>query len=297
MTRHFAPPPWLSVSPQPLLSIGDRLDVVRYEESFGDFTAAAWHHAGEPQKFQSNWHIDCIVDHLTAVARREIKGPGPLIFTMPPRHMKSRGVNVFFPAWVWAQDPDPTNAGHGLMVRPGTLMGPGVKFAHLSYVQELSDEHSKGCRTLIDSDWYQARWGKRCSLYRHAVKHLSNSSGGERRAMTFRSVTGFGADIIVIDDAHDIKLVDSAVIRAEVLKTWDEVLQTRLNDPAIGIFIVIMQRSHERDLVGHILAKEFNGMHICLPAEFGRDHPYVFVNSRWPVPRRTDSEQRHRGRT
>jgi predicted phage terminase large subunit-like protein len=280
-SRKFATPPWLSISEQ--------LHIARYEDYLGDFTAAAWHHAGEPQNFQSNWHIDCIVDHLMAVARREIKGPGPLIFTMPPRHMKSRGVNVFFPAWVWAQDPDPTKAGHGLMVRPGTLMGPGVKFAHLSYVQELSGEHSNACRTLIESDWYQTRWSERCSLERRAVKHLSNWAGGERRAMTFRSVTGFGADIIVIDDAHDIKLVDSPAIREEALRTWDEVLQTRLNNPQTGMFIVIMQRSHERDLVGHILAKEFNGMHVCLPAEFERDHPYVFLNPNFPVPRRTDS--------
>ena len=277
-----------SFAPRPL-SIVERLDIARYEEFFGDFTAAAWHHAGEPQNFQSNWHIDCIVDHLMAVATREIKGPGPLIFTMPPRHMKSRGVNVFFPAWVWAQDPDPANAGHGLMVRPGTLMGPGVRFAHLSYVSELSAEHSTACRTLIESDWYQARWGERCSLTRRAVKHLCNGAGGERRAMTFQSVTGFGADIMVIDDAHDIKSVDSKAIREDVLRTWDEALQTRLNDPQTGIFILIMQRSHERDLVGHILAKEFNGMHVCLPAEFERDHPYVFLNPAWPVPRRTDS--------
>jgi hypothetical protein len=50
-----------------------------------------------------------------------------------------------------------------------------------------------------------------------------------------------------------------------------------------------MQRSHERDLIGHILAKEFNGMHVCLPAEFEAGHPYVFLNPKWPVPRKTDS--------
>jgi hypothetical protein len=39
----------------------------------------------------------------------------------------------------------------------------------------------------------------------------------------------------------------------------------------------------------HILAKEFNGMHVCLPAEFEAGHPYVFLNPNWPVPRKTDS--------
>ena len=60
----------------------------------------------------------------------------------------------------------------------------------------------------------------------------------------------------------------SNVVREATLRVWDEVLPTRLNDPKTGMFIVIMQRSHERDLIGHILAKEFNGMHVCLPAEF-----------------------------
>jgi predicted phage terminase large subunit-like protein len=287
----------LKILSQPRLSIREQLDVARYEESLGDFIAAAWHSAGEPQKFQSNWHIDCIADYLMAVARREIKGPGPLIFTLPPRHMKSRGVNVFFPAWVWAQDPDPAGAGHSQLVRPGTLMGPGVKFAHLSYVQRLSNEHSLACRRLIESDWYQQRWGGRVRLNYAQIAQFDNFAGGNRRAMSFSSITGFGADIIVVDDAHDIENVESDAIREATLRAWDEVLPTRLNDPKAGMFIVIMQRSHERDLIGHILAKEFNGMHVCLPAEYEGGHPYVFLGPRkgWEVPRKTDSSFGHDG--
>jgi hypothetical protein len=189
----------------PPLSTRERVDTIRYEESLGDFVRAAWHHAGEPQKFDSNWHIDCLTDHLMAVGRREIKGPGPLIFTMPPRHMKSRGVNVFFPAWTWAQNPDPDRSGHHMMVRPGTLLGPGVKFAFISYLQRLSDEHSVACRRLVESDWYQRRWGDRVELDYAQVAQFDNLAGGSRRAMSFSSITGFGADIVVVDDAHDIK--------------------------------------------------------------------------------------------
>ena len=271
------------------LSKRERVDLVRYEDSLGDFTEAAWPWAGEPVAFQHNWHIDCLVDHLAAVAKRQIVGPGPLVFTMPPRHMKSREVNVFFPAWVWAQDPDLGKIGHGYQVRPGTLMGPGVKFAFISYVQKLSNEFSTQCSRLITSNWYSRNWGERVALDYDQIEHFSNTAGGDRRAMSFSSITGFGADIIVIDDAHDIENVESDVIRDGVLRAWDEVLQTRLNDPGTGIFIVIMQRSHENDLVGHILAREFEGMHVCLPAEFEKNHPYVFLDPRWPVPRRTDS--------
>src|SRR5690349_4215398 len=177
MRSQLAQPLALTLGAPPRLSVREQLDVARFEDYLGDFTAAAWPHAGEPQNFQSNWHIDCMVDYLMAVARREIRGPGRLIFTLRPRHMKSRGVNVFFPAWVWAQDPDPAKSGHGLTVRPGTLMGPGIRFAHLSYVSELSEGHSNACRTVIESDWYQGRWGERCSLHRRAAKHLTNWAG------------------------------------------------------------------------------------------------------------------------
>lgn len=274
-----------------MLSPREQCEALLYRQSLGDFIAAAWRHAGEPSAFCSNWHIDLLADYLMAVARREIKGPGPLVFTMPPRHMKSRAINVFFPGWVWAQDPDPNHEGHGFNVRPGTLSGPGVKFAHLSYVQKLSNEQSDACRKLVSSDWYQARWGNQCQLDRDQIEMFSNKAGGERRAMSFSGLTGFGADILVVDDAHDMKTVDSEAARETVLRTWDEVLQTRLNDPKTGIFIAIMQRSHERDLIGHILAKEFNGMHVCLPAEHERTHPYVFLEAKpgWAVPRQTDS--------
>jgi hypothetical protein len=110
----------------PMLTAREQCEALLYRQSLGDFIAAGWRHAAEPRGFLSNWHIDLLADHLMAVARREIKGPGPLIFTMPPRHMKSRAINVFFPAWVWAQDPDPNREGHGFNVRPGTLSGPGV---------------------------------------------------------------------------------------------------------------------------------------------------------------------------
>ncbi|MGC2078640.1 MAG: hypothetical protein WA728_21945, partial [Xanthobacteraceae bacterium] len=171
---------------------------------------------------------------------------------------------------------------------PGTLLGPGVKFAHLSYVQRLSNEHSLACRRLIESDWYQQRWGDRVRLNYAQIAQFDNCAGGNRRATSFSSITGFGADIIVVDDAHDIENVDSNTVREATLRVWDEVLPTRLNDPKAGMFIVIMQRSHECDLIGHILAKEFNGMHVCLPAKFEGGHPYVFFDPKWPVPRKTD---------
>ena len=51
-------------------------------------------------------------------------------------------------------------------------------------------------------------------------------------------------------------------------------MQTRLNDPKTGAFIIIMQRVHEKDLTGHILANQYNEWdHLCLPARYEVGHP------------------------
>ena len=51
-------------------------------------------------------------------------------------------------------------------------------------------------------------------------------------------------------------------------------MQTRLNDPKTGAFIIIMQRVHENDLTGHILANEYNDWdHLCLHARYEIGHP------------------------
>ncbi len=57
--------------------------------------------------FEPNWHIEAICGDLEAATNWEIDR---LLINIPPRHMKSLGANVFFPAWVWAQDPKPNNA-------------------------------------------------------------------------------------------------------------------------------------------------------------------------------------------
>src|SRR5262249_57035973 len=87
-----------SFVPRPL-SIVERLDIPRYEEFFGDFTAGARRPAGEPQKFQSNWHIDCIVHHLMAGAARRNKRPRPVSFSLPPPPLKSPRGHLILPAW------------------------------------------------------------------------------------------------------------------------------------------------------------------------------------------------------
>ena len=82
-------------------------------------------------------------------------------------------------------------------------------------------------------------------------------------------------DIICIDDPHNVVDSDSSKVREGVLEWWDQAMQTRLNDPRTGAFVIIMQRVHELDLTGHILANELGNewSHLCLPARYEIGHP------------------------
>jgi hypothetical protein len=71
----------------------------------------------------------------------------------------------------------------------------------------------------------------------------------------------------------------SDVAREKTLRFWDESMPSRLNDQDHGVFIVIMQRVHERDLSGHILTSEMGWTHLCLPAVYEPKHPHPIRTS------------------
>jgi predicted phage terminase large subunit-like protein len=245
----------------------------QYECSLLEFMKSMWRFV-EPVAFVSNWHVESICDHLEAVMNGELKKG--LLINCPPRHMKSLGVNVFFPAFVWAQDPDPDKIGHGFSVQPGTHRGPGCKFMHLSYDARLSRRDSVKCRQIIRSPLYQQIWGDRFQLRsdQDEKSRFDNLQGGFRFATSETGlVTGEGADIVVFDDPHNVRTMSDDV-RQETIRFWDEAMPSRLNDQENGVFIVVMQRVHENDLSGHILATELGWTHLCLPAIYEANHPF-----------------------
>jgi predicted phage terminase large subunit-like protein len=69
-------------------------------------------------------------------------------------------------------------------------------------------------------------------------------------------LTGRGADVIIIDDPLKPDEALSQTQRRNVNEWYDHTLYSRLNDKENGCIILIMQRLHEEDLVGHVLAQE-----------------------------------------
>jgi predicted phage terminase large subunit-like protein len=67
------------------------------------------------------------------------------------------------------------------------------------------------------------------------------------------------------------------------VRWFSETLPTRVNDQETTPFVVIMQRVHERDISGFILAKKLGYTHLCLPMEYEPDHPHK--STRFTDPR------------
>lgn len=235
---------------KPGISLSEVEDLL-CEKSLRHFLAAAWPTI-EPKPFKANWHIDAVCEHLEAVSRGQLRH---LVINIPPRHTKSLTVSVSWPAWEW-----------------GPFSHPETRWLFMSYASGLSIRDSVKCRTLIQSQWYQSRWGSKFHLMgdQNAKERYNNNKHGYRIASSVGGIgTGEGGDRLVIDDPHNVADVHSETSRESVVEWWDTAMSTRSDDPKAGARVVIMQRSHHADLVGHI--KDTTGNlyeYLILPAEY-----------------------------
>jgi predicted phage terminase large subunit-like protein len=131
------------------------------------------------------------------------------------------------------------------------------------------------CRTILSSKWYQDIFPTRLSSQRQAVHDFMTTQQGFRQATSVGGVlTGRGADFIIIDDPLKPDEALSETQRKAVNDWYDHTLYSRLNDKRNGRIILIMQRLHEDDLVGHVLAQESWKL-VCLPAIAEQDETHL----------------------
>jgi predicted phage terminase large subunit-like protein len=200
------------------------------------FTQRCFYELNPTTTFLPNWHIEVVVSELEACRRGEITR---LIINQPPRSLKSHCASVAFVAFLLGHD-------------------PAAQIICASYGQDLANKHAMDCRTILASAWYRALFPHtRLSSERQAVQEFMTTQQGFRLSTSVGGVlTGRGADYLVIDDPLKPDEALSDTQRKAVNDWFDHTLYSRLNNKREGRIILIMQRLHEDDLVGHVLGLE-----------------------------------------
>jgi predicted phage terminase large subunit-like protein len=208
---------------------------VLLRHDFATFAMRCFHALNPQTELAMNWHLEVIAAKLTAVRQGKIRR---LIINLPPRHLKSLMASIAFPAWCLGLD-------------------PSVQILCVSYAQDLADKLARDCRSVMMSPWYRQIFATRLAPHRQAVQEFITTRQGYRLATSTGGVlTGRGADIILIDDPLKPEEALSDAQRQVANEWYDHTLYSRQNDKQHGAIVIIMQRLHEDDLVGHVLAQE-----------------------------------------
>jgi len=222
--------------------------------SLRGFVRMAWHVLEPETPLAWGPALDAMCEHLEAVTRGEIRR---LLVNVPPGMMKSLLTSVFHPAWEWGP--------RGL---------PHRRFLATSHAETFTTRDCRKMRDLVDSDWYRERWGDEVRLVTRGATEFENTARGGRKGLPFSSLTGGRGDHLIIDDPHSTETAESQADRSTALRIFRESVPTRLNDPERSSIVVIMQRLHEEDIAGEILAMDYGYEHLCLPMRYEPGHPH-----------------------
>jgi len=217
-----------------------------------------------------NWHIDLLATELSKLAYQVSLGlprKYDLIINIPPGTTKSIACSVMFPVWCWVN-------------------WHWMRFIAASYSAELALEQAELSRDIVRSDKFQ-QYFPELSIKRDkdtksnfkVVKQNPNGTiaiGGSRYSTSVGgTLTGFHGHILLVDDPLNPHLAASDVELRKANRWIGQTLSTRKVDKAVTVTVLIMQRLHQDDPSGHLLAKKKNIRHICLPGEIATFRAFV----------------------
>ncbi|CUH48791.1 phage terminase large subunit [Ruegeria atlantica] len=171
-----------------------------------------------------------------------------LMISIAPRHLKSICGSVLLPAFELGRDPT-------------------KKVVVVSYGKDLAREHAEQFRRLVTSPFYQRLFPKMKVDPKHnRFEHMKTTKGGGRKSVSLGGgITGFGANLIIIDDLGKPSEMRHDTYRQELRDFFDQTLFSRLNDKRTDRIVSIQQRLHPDDFSAYLLEKDtFN--HLCLPS-------------------------------
>jgi predicted phage terminase large subunit-like protein len=205
-----------------------------------------------------NWHIKYLCDELQEiglrVARREKKEYDYYIINVPPGSSKSTIISEMYPLWCWANDAT-------------------QRFICGTYASTPAEDIAEKCFNIYNSEKFRILYPQLVEKRSGGKTGFKNGLRGERyTTSTGSGITGIHAHQIILDDPMSRDIAASDKERKTANKWVSETISTRKVDSNLTVTIVVMQRLHEQDTTGYLLAKKgLNIKHICIPAELSND--------------------------
>jgi phage terminase large subunit-like protein len=232
--------------PNPELTEEDRVEARRCETHFHTFVKTAWPHV-ESEIFVDGEHIRQMCLHMQAFSDGEIQN---LAMNVPPQHCKSSIVSMMFPSWEWIRTESTLR----------DCVGPRERYLSFSYREDLALRDNWRARRLMQTAWYQARWGNRWtfSTDQNVKSRYVNSVGGQRVAASMGAAVGEGGTRIVLDDPQSYDDAINRDSRDKVIRFYTGSLSMR----SFGLRTrkaLIMQRLSMEDLTGYLQRQTAEG--------------------------------------
>lgn len=205
-------------------------------------------------------HIEYLCDTLQYWGMKVIqkeKIMKTIVINVPPGSSKSTIATIAFPIWCW-------------------LHAPNLSTANISYSATLSSQHAYKARGITDSrKWhilfdkvFMKVHGKALGIVKQNQNEILNNFKGNRfNTSVGGTILGMHYDIGIKDDILSAEQATSDVEREKGNRWDDETTTSRKKNPQCFLDIYISQRLHEADNCGHVLNKNIDITHICLPAE------------------------------
>jgi len=195
------------------------------EKNFIPFVRHVW------PEFISGYHHKKIAKKFEDIKDKKIKR---LIVNMPPRHTKSEFASFLFPSWLVGNNPQ-------------------LKIIQTTHNTELAVRFGRKMKNLIDSQVYQQVFDQvAISVDSKAAGRWETNKGGEYFAAGVgSSITGRGADLLIIDDPHSEQDALSETAFDNAYEWYTSGPRQRLQPG--GSIVIVMTRWSTKDLTGRLI--------------------------------------------
>ncbi len=190
-------------------------------------------------KWVSAKHLT-FISLVVARAHRREKGFTRVILLTPPRHGKSSLISQYTPAWWLGNSPDERVLLTSYSDRFAALWGRRARDIFWEYAPQVFGLSARSSHAATDD------WG------------ISGHVGTMATAGTGGTITGRGADLLIVDDpVKDAREAESETQRERVWDWWQSTAASRLEPN--GVAIIVMTHWHQDDLAGRLMREMKNG--------------------------------------